>query len=458
MTYNNEYHEQHNSDVLYLKNISGDHGREFLMQIQYFPPSFKEEINYYNNCGYTVNAMTSTGIKVEHKSIDIEEVAKGFLIVFRYKVELPSMDSFRSFIFNIDTNNCGIVLSELARDFKEFDQRQRKRALQYRETYNYDFVLCVNKEILNQYDNVFIPECNMTISKLSASDMSDNPVYAFRGKASPTRQYMKDKYKEEFKIARTIQSVAPDHVPDNYFYFLGKKPCKTEAVMMSNVEEGIRILTHEFDAQNNKYKQTVEFIPAEKAVENGYFRTKADLLNEGDVEAVAKRKLAAERLELENLRIAAEQAKAELEKEKLKIRTVELSTEKIKANTENVKANIEYSRQRYEDSKLNERMKLLIAESALNKEKMMHDIIRLGITLQSERESIQMKKEQVEFLNEMERVKVIRKFDYEIASNELALANAREKAVHESKTNNRKSMDEGFKLLQSITGIVKYFL
>ena len=284
------YREQKTAKVTLWKNVSGDHGRGFNLVVQGQPPIFKEEVQYFNNMGFPVSTMNSTGVRVEYNSMDIEGIPKGFMFVFKYRVSSSALERFRSFIFNIPKDTENTVLRELVKDFSAFYAKQRNRTLQYMESYNFDFVMYVDADEMSGVDTVYIPECNMTLTSVPLFQMTSNPALAMRYNLKPLRIYANDEYRDGFKYAKTIQVVAPDHVPDNYFYYLGKQVCMTEAVKMKDTEEGIRIITHQFDDQNRRFNVVTDFIPIAKAVENGFFRTKADLLINGDPEESARRK------------------------------------------------------------------------------------------------------------------------------------------------------------------------
>jgi len=230
------------------------------------------------------------------------------------------------------------------------------------ESYNFDFVMYVDADEMSGVDTVYIPECNMTLTSLPLFQMTSNPALAMRYNLKPLRIYANDEYRDGFKYAKTIQVVAPDHVPDNYFYYLGKQVCMTEAVKMKDSEEGIRIITHQFDDQNKRFNVITDFIPIEKAVENGFFRTKADLLINGDPEESARRKSVEDRIELERVKHSIELKKATLEDTRIDIKRIELDTEAVKANTE-------IKRQTFENSKMSDRASILKLETTLARDK-----------------------------------------------------------------------------------------
>ncbi|MEG3034025.1 MAG: hypothetical protein RR877_00860 [Aurantimicrobium sp.] len=441
------YREQKTAKVSLWKNISNDHGRGLNLIVQGQPPIFKEEVQYFNNMGFPVSTMNSTGVRVEYNSIDIDGIPKGFMIVFKYKVSSSALERFRSFIFNIPKDTDNIVLQELVKDFNLFYAKQRNRTLQYMESYNFDFVMYVDAEEMSGVDTVYIPECNMTLTSVPLFQMSSNPTLAMRYNLKPLRVYASDEYRDGFKYAKTIQVVAPDHVPDNYFYFLGKQVCMTEAVMMKGTEEGIRIITHQFDDQNKRFNVVTEFIPIAKAVENGFFRTKGDLLINGDPEEVARRKLVEDRIELERVRFSTEHKKAAAEDVKLDIRRVELKTEVVKASTEN-------KRQVFENAKIDDRFEILHLESTLNREKIVGDIARERLGAFTEMVSAKMKIETAGFLNTLEHDRLVFKHQMEKETSLLSIETAREKADIESKAATRKNLDETLKLGSVVGGLI----
>lgn len=445
------YREQKTAKVTLWKNVSGDHGRGFNLVVQGQPPIFKEEIQYFNNMGFPVSTMNSTGVRVEYNSMDIEGIPKGFMIVFKYRVSSSALERFRSFIFNIPKDTENTVLRELVKDFSAFYAKQRNRTLQYMESYNFDFVMYVDADEMSGVDTVYIPECNMTLTSVPLFQMTSNPALAMRYNLKPLRIYANDEYRDGFKYAKTIQVVAPDHVPDNYFYYLGKQVCMTEAVKMKNSEEGIRIITHQFDDQNRRFNVVTDFIPIAKAVENGFFRTKADLLINGDPEETARRKSVEDRIELERVKHSIELKKATLEDTRIDIKRIELDTEAVKANTE-------IKRQTFENSKMSDRANILKLETTLARDKIIGDMARERLGVFVEVQSAKHKLEQTAFLNLLERDRLIFKHEIEKESNQLALETAREKADIEARAATRKNIDEGFKLVNLAGGLIKNLL
>ena len=383
--------------------------------------------------------------------MDIEGIPKGFMIVFKYGVSVSALERFRSFIFNIPKDSENIVLRELVKDFSAFYAKQRNRTLQYMESYNFDFVMYVDADELSGVDTVYIPECNMTLTSLPLFQMTSNPALAMRYNLKPLRIYANDEYRDGFKYAKTIQVVAPDHVPDNYFYYLGKQVCMTEAVKMKDSEEGIRIITHQFDDQNKRFNVITDFIPIEKAVENGFFRTKADLLINGDPEESARRKSVEDRIELERVKHSIELKKATLEDTRIDIKRIELDTEAVKANTE-------IKRQTFENSKMSDRASILKLETTLARDKIIGDMARERLGVFVEVQSAKHKLEQTAFLNLLERDRLTFKNEIEKESNQLALEMAREKADIEARAATRKNIDEGFKLVNLAGGLIKNLL
>ena len=442
------YREQKTANVTLWKNISGDHGRGFNLVLQGQQPIFKEEIQYFNNMGFPVSTMNSTGVRVEYNSMDIDGIPKGFMVVFKYKVVSTALERFRSFIFNIPKDTENVVLREMVKDFTAFYARQRNRALQYMESYNFDFVMYVDADEMSGVDTVYIPECNLTLTSVPMFQMTSNPALAMRYNLKPLRIYANDEYREGFKYAKTIQVVAPDHVPDNYFYYLGKQVCMTEAVRMKDAEEGIRIITHQFDDLNRRFNVVTEFIPMVKAMENGFFRTKADLLINGDPEEIARRKAIADRIELERVKQSVELRKATLENKRIDIKRIELDTEVIKASTET-------KRQKYENSKMSDRIGLLKLETGLTHDKLIADITRERLGIFVETHSLQQKLSQAAFLNDLERERLLFKLDAEYESSQLGLEVARSKADIEAKATSRKNIDETFKLANLAGSIIK---
>lgn len=445
------YREQKTAKVTLWKNVSGDHGRGFNLVVQGQPPIFKEEIQYFNNMGFPVSTMNSTGVRVEYNSMDIEGIPKGFMIVFKYRVSSSALERFRSFIFNIPKDTENTVLRELVKDFSAFYAKQRNRTLQYMESYNFDFVMYVDADEMSGVDTVYIPECNMTLTSVPLFQMTSNPALAMRYNLKPLRIYANDEYRDGFKYAKTIQVVAPDHVPDNYFYYLGKQVCMTEAVKMKDTEEGIRIITHQFDDQNRRFNVVTDFIPIAKAVENGFFRTKADLLINGDPEETARRKSVEDRIELERVKHSIELKKATLEDTRIDIKRIELDTEAVKANTE-------IKRQTFENSKMSDRANILKLETTLARDKIIGDMARERLGVFVEVQSAKHKLEQTAFLNLLERDRLIFKHEIEKESNQLALETAREKADIEARAATRKNIDEGFKLVNLAGGLIKNLL
>ena len=445
------YREQKTAKVTLWKNVSGDHGRGFNLVVQGQPPIFKEEIQYFNNMGFPVSTMNSTGVRVEYNSMDIEGIPKGFMIVFKYRVSSSALERFRSFIFNIPKDTENTVLRELVKDFSAFYAKQRNRTLQYMESYNFDFVMYVDADEMSGVDTVYIPECNMTLTSVPLFQMTSNPALAMRYNLKPLRIYANDEYRDGFKYAKTIQVVAPDHVPDNYFYYLGKQVCMTEAVKMKDTEEGIRIITHQFDDQNRRFNVVTDFIPIAKAVENGFFRTKADLLINGDPEESARRKSVEDRIELERVKHSIELKKATLEDTRIDIKRIELDTEAVKANTE-------IKRQTFENSKMSDRANILKLETTLARDKIIGDMARERLGVFVEVQSAKHKLEQTAFLNVLERDRLIFKHEIEKESNQLALETAREKADIEARAATRKNIDEGFKLVNLAGGLIKNLL
>ena len=445
------YREQKTAKVTLWKNVSGDHGRGFNLVVQGQPPIFKEEIQYFNNMGFPVSTMNSTGVRVEYNSMDIEGIPKGFMIVFKYRVSSSALERFRSFIFNIPKDTENTVLRELVKDFSAFYAKQRNRTLQYMESYNFDFVMYVDADEMSGVDTVYIPECNMTLTSVPLFQMTSNPALAMRYNLKPLRIYANDEYRDGFKYAKTIQVVAPDHVPDNYFYYLGKQVCMTEAVKMKDTEEGIRIITHQFDDQNRRFNVVTDFIPIAKAVENGFFRTKADLLINGDPEETARRKSVEDRIELERVKHSIELKKATLEDTRIDIKRIELDTEAVKANTE-------IKRQTFENSKMSDRANILKLETTLARDKIIGDMARERLGVFVEVQSAKHKLEQTAFLNVLERDRLIFKHEIEKESNQLALETAREKADIEARAATRKNIDEGFKMINLAGGLIKNLL
>lgn len=445
------YREQKTANVTLWKNISGDHGRGFNLLVQGQPPIFKEEVQYFNNMGFPVSTMNSTGVRVEYNSMDIEGIPKGFMIVFKYRVSSSMLERFRSFIFNIPKDTENVVLRELVKDFTAFYAKQRNRSLQFMESYNFDFVMYVDADEMSGVDTVYIPECNITLTTVPLFQMSSNPTLAMRYSLKPLRVYANEEYRDGFKYAKTIQAVAPDHVPDNYFYYLGKQVCMTEAVKVKDTEEGIRIITHQFDDQNRRFNVVTEFIPIAKAVENGFFRTKTDLLINGDPEESARRKSIEDRIELERIRLSTEVKKATLEDARADIKRIELTTEAVKANTE-------IKRQVFENSKMNDRADILKLETTLNRDKIIGDLARERLGVFVEVQSAKHKLAQTAFLNALERDRLVFKHEVEKESSQLVLETARMKADIEAKVATRKNIDEGFKLVNLAGGIIKSLL
>ena len=445
------YREQKTAKVTLWKNVSGDHGRGFNLVVQGQPPIFKEEVQYFNNMGFPVSTMNSTGVRVEYNSMDIEGIPKGFMFVFKYRVAASALERFRSFIFNIPKDTENTVLRELVKDFSAFYAKQRNRTLQYMESYNFDFVMYVDADEMSGVDTVYIPECNMTLTSVPLFQMTSNPALAMRYNLKPLRIYANDEYRDGFKYAKTIQVVAPDHVPDNYFYYLGKQVCMTEAVKMKDTEEGIRIITHQFDDQNRRFNVVTDFIPIAKAVENGFFRTKADLLINGDPEESARRKSVEDRIELERVKHSTELRRAKLEDTRIDIKRIELDTEAIKASTE-------IKRQTFENSKMSDRANILKLETTLARDKIIGDMARERLGVFVEVQSAKHKLEQTAFLNLLERDRLVFKHEIEKESNQLALEMAREKADIEARAATRKNIDEGFKMINLAGGLIKNLL
>ena len=445
------YREQKTAKVTLWKNVSGDHGRGFNLVVQGQPPIFKEEIQYFNNMGFPVSTMNSTGVRVEYNSMDIEGIPKGFMIVFKYRVAASALERFRSFIFNIPKDTENTVLRELVKDFSAFYAKQRNRTLQYMESYNFDFVMYVDADEMSGVDTVYIPECNMTLTSVPLFQMTSNPALAMRYNLKPLRIYANDEYRDGFKYAKTIQVVAPDHVPDNYFYYLGKQVCMTEAVKMKDTEEGIRVITHQFDDQNRRFNVVTDFIPIAKAVENGFFRTKADLLINGDPEESARRKSVEDRIELERVKHSTELKRATLEDTRIDIKRIELNTEAVKASTE-------IKRQTFENSKMGDRANILKLETTLARDKIIGDMARERLGVFVEVQSAKHKLEQTAFLNLLERDRLVFKHEIEKESNQLALEMAREKADIEARAATRKNIDEGFKMINLAGGLIKNLL
>lgn len=442
------YREQKTAKVQLWKNVSGDHGKTLNLSVQGESAIYKEEIQYFNNMGFPVSTMNSTGVRVEYNSINTQDLPRGFLILFKYKVAPTAIERFKSFIFNVPKDTENVVIREMVKDFNAYYSRHKSRLTSYMESYNFDFIMYVESEELAGVDTVYIPECNMTLTTASYLNMSSNPTLAMRYNQRPLRVYANDEYREGFKFATTIQVVAPDHVPDNYFYYLGKQVCKTEAVRRAGAEEGIQIIRHEFDDTNHRFNVVTEFIPIAKAVENGFFRSKSDLLTNGDPEEIARRELLNGKLELERLKNSTEITKANAESVKIHVRKVELSTELLKANTEN-------NRQTYENLRHDARVNLLNLETNLSREKNYGDLARERLGLFTEVASARLKIEHLSFTNDVDRDRIERKLDYDIESNNIALVMARDKAHLDSQSSTRKHVDEGIKIIQMAGSIVK---
>lgn len=477
------YREQKTAHVKLWKNISSDHGKALNLSIEGERPFLKEELEYINNMGFPVSTMNSTGLRVEHNSINSVEVPKGFLIIFKYKISASAIGRFRNFIFNTPADTINPVMQELVRDFNSYYARQKNQLGSYRSDYNFDFVMLVTPDELSAQDTVYIPECNTTLTSKSVLEMPNNPTLAMRFNQKPVRVYACEEFKDNYKIATTVQSVAPDHVPDSYFYFMGKIVQQTESVRRPESEEGIVIITHEFDEFNTRFNVVEKFIPTSEVLENGFFRTKQDLLSNGDCNKVIKQELEDNKLKIEQTKISLEQLKLKneeakivledhkqelelvkqqterqklaLEEKKLSIRNIELSTESIKIGTEQ-------KRQIYENQKYSNKNESLALETQLQTEKFFSEMLLLKANTLATIAGLQMKHDSAVVLNELDESKAFRKHEYETLSFERDIQLLQEKTITDREkvqldlqTNRRKNVEEGVKTVQTIASMVK---
>ena len=445
------YREQKTTNVVLWKNISEDHGKKLNLLLQGVSPTFKEEYHYINNMGFPVSTMNSTGVRIEHNSINSLEIPKGFIIIFKYKIPANEIEKFRNFTFNIPKETTNQVLKLLVLDFNAFYARKRNGLSSFASEYNFDFVMYVPAEELAGTDTVYIPECNLTLSNNSFLKLPNNPTLAMRLKQKPIRVYACDEIKDNIRTATTVQSVARDHLPDKYFYYLGREVCLTEAVKRENAEEGVIIITHFFNEENSRFNVSEKFIPQNQLLENGFFRTKQDLLTNGNPEEYLKLEIQNSRIELEKLKHKTELDKVKLENEKLKIRHVELKTESVKVG-------IEHNRQDYERLKHNDRVKLLNLESQVNSEKLNNDLARERISFEAFATTTKIKVASLIYSSDIEKYKTENKLNYEIESFNLSLENQMLKADIERQSMQRKNTEEGLKTFNLLGSIINKFI
>lgn len=444
------YREQKTAKVLMWKNISDDSGKKLRITVQGETPYFREEIQYLNNMGFPVCTMNSTGVRVDHNSVNSTEIPKGFLIIFKYQVAAKGIDRFRNFIFNVPTETLNPVLREMVVDFNKFSIGQQRGISSYQRDYNFDFVMYVEAEELASVDTLYVPECNITLSSGDLLKMPSNPTLAMRYNQKPVRVYACEEFKENFKYSTTVQAVASDHIPDSYFYYIGKEIHQTEAVKRQGAEEGILIITHHFNDENQRFNISTKFLPIEEAVENGFFRTKQDLLTNGDPEEVAKRQMVEKRVELEKLKHKTETIKVTSEEQKVKIRGIELETELVKASSE-------FKRQDFESARHLDRREILMLETNLSKKKVLGDIARETLSNVTAVATAKLKIEQTIIQNNIENERSIRKLDVETQSMNINLDIAREKAKLDRDSITRKNTEEGIKVMQLAANVVKGF-
>ena len=114
------YREQKTAKVQLWKNVSGDHGKTLNLSVQGESAIYKEEIQYFNNMGFPVSTMNSTGVRVEYNSINTQDLPRGFLILFKYKVAPTAIERFKSFIFNVPKDTENVVIREMVKDFNAY--------------------------------------------------------------------------------------------------------------------------------------------------------------------------------------------------------------------------------------------------------------------------------------------------------------------------------------------------
>ena len=292
--------------------------------------------------------------------------------------------------------------------------------------------------------------------------MPNNPTLAMRFNQKPVRVYACEEFKDNYKIAITVQSVAPDHVPDSYFYFMGKIVQQTESVRRPESEEGIVIITHEFDEFNTRFNVIEKFIPTSEVLENGFFRTKQDLLNNGDIYRQQKLELDDSRIKLEQIKLKNEEAKQELETTKQQTEELKFKNRSIELQTEGFKVNTEQRRQVFENAKYRDKLQLQKLATDAEEKKYIMDVTMKDLDLTNSLIGSQIKLNSAVFLDRLDQNKLVRKHHYETLSFEQDLLTMQQKATLENnkltldqQTNKRKNIEESLKTVQIITSMVK---
>ena len=437
----NFYRLQKTAKTKLWRNISGDHGAKFNLELRQETPIFKEEFQYFKNTGFQLSVMTSTSVRLVYNSLDYTDLPTGFIIIVKYKVSSQNYERFKKFVFNIPENTENKFLAELAKDFKGHEKKTRSSSLIQSHSYNFDYVLVVEREDLVNNETVYVPECNISISRNTFYEMPNNPSVAKRLNQTPVRDFSSETFKDSFKYSVSVQSIAPDHVPDQYFYFLGKDVMMTEAVCQEDLEEGIRIIIHDFDDSNKRINVRTTFIPIEKEVENGFFRTKGDLLSNGDPDKITEIETQKNNITLQRLKNEAELKKIELEN--------------LKANNEAMKLLVESSKNSNEILKNTQRKELLEAEKN-------HLLFKLGVERTKSDHDLstgiatnQMKLDMLVLANELEKERMMQKFGFEEASLSLSYDNLVMKNELEKQASNRKLKEETFKNVSFLGSMLK---